>query len=281
MGAIALQEVVNPTFLEDAFQIPLGWTDPLELRAATELLGTAEKPSEIVLTPESQRSLSSESSISTALLKTEEELTPVDETAVGRHYWCDRLDVTVTVETVHNWRTSPRATDLTKAARCRPWWGKFPDVMVIVLEDLVEIEKLSCLMEERPVERQPSRSQISAISSPEIPVRPITGISSNPIPDGDHPRSLEKTDLIKQRGCLTQYAPSKKGVRYPKVEGRRDKFNDTHWYWNFGWKEKDEDGEERKSRSVPVKLCHLAEVRRAIAEGKPYTYTLREILGKD
>lgn len=61
MGAIAPQEVVNPTFLEDAFQIPPGWTDPSDCRAAAELLETAERRSETVSIPESQRSPSEES----------------------------------------------------------------------------------------------------------------------------------------------------------------------------------------------------------------------------
>ena len=111
-----------------------------------------------------------------------------------------------------------------------------------------------------------------------IPVRPITGSSPNSCPVSSSADSLEKSS--RQTGCLTQYAPSKKGVRYPKIEGHRDKFNDTHWYWNYGWKEQDPDSKQWVSRSVPVKLCHLAEVRRAIADEKPYIYILREILGK-
>jgi hypothetical protein len=58
-------QVLNPIFLEDAFQIPLGWSDPLEFRAATALLEDAEKPSAIASTPELQQSPSNESSTST------------------------------------------------------------------------------------------------------------------------------------------------------------------------------------------------------------------------
>ncbi|HEY9601223.1 MAG TPA: hypothetical protein V6C85_06400 [Allocoleopsis sp.] len=64
------------------------------------------------------------------------------------------------------------------------------------------------------------------------------------------------------------------------MSGSRDKFTDTHWYWNFSYKEKDPDTNLWVSRSAAVKRSQLAAVRKAIADGKPYTYTLKEILGK-
>ena len=65
LGLIAPGEVVNPEFLEDGFNLPLGWTSPtetrtamelaqLELPAETELTAIAAVPSETVSTGESQ-----------------------------------------------------------------------------------------------------------------------------------------------------------------------------------------------------------------------------------
>lgn len=76
-GAIAHQEVANPEFLESGSGAPLGWTNPQEKRSGLELLQAMkatepeEKPSAIVLIPESLASLSKESSISTVSPKIE------------------------------------------------------------------------------------------------------------------------------------------------------------------------------------------------------------------
>ena len=65
LGLLGRNQVANPEFLEAAFGLPIGWTDPLELRAATQLLGSGDLPLEIALTPDWQRSPLSASSTST------------------------------------------------------------------------------------------------------------------------------------------------------------------------------------------------------------------------
>lgn len=64
LGIIQKNEVFNPEWLEQEFGLPIGWTDPQECRAATELIALVEPPSEISSTPDSLRSHSEESSIS-------------------------------------------------------------------------------------------------------------------------------------------------------------------------------------------------------------------------
>ncbi len=66
LGLMQKVEVANPTFLEGAFGLPIGWTNPLELRAATELLESNEQPSEIASIQDLQKSHFSESSTSIA-----------------------------------------------------------------------------------------------------------------------------------------------------------------------------------------------------------------------
>ncbi|MEM7555211.1 MAG: DNA N-6-adenine-methyltransferase [Cyanobacteria bacterium P01_A01_bin.84] len=71
LGILQKNEVFNPEWLEQEFGLPIGWTDPQEHRAATELLERVEQHSEIVLTPELQRSHGNEYFTSTrsALVK--------------------------------------------------------------------------------------------------------------------------------------------------------------------------------------------------------------------
>lgn len=52
VGALSQKQVLNPEMLEKAFALPLGWTDPWELRPAQELLATVEPDWGIVLIQE-------------------------------------------------------------------------------------------------------------------------------------------------------------------------------------------------------------------------------------
>ncbi|MCC5618448.1 hypothetical protein LC605_25850 [Nostoc sp. CHAB 5836] len=74
LKAIAPGQVVNPEFLESAYNLPLGWTNPRENKSALELLaemelpGAAAPPLETLLIIELQRSPSVESSTLTQSL---------------------------------------------------------------------------------------------------------------------------------------------------------------------------------------------------------------------
>ncbi|MEA5507976.1 hypothetical protein VB735_33820 [Halotia wernerae UHCC 0503] len=59
LGAIATGQVVNPEFLESAYNLPLGWTDPQESRSALELLAEMESPA--IAAPPSETPLIGES----------------------------------------------------------------------------------------------------------------------------------------------------------------------------------------------------------------------------
>lgn len=226
-GRLQDGECINPIFLEDSFEIPLGWSDPSELKTAAQLLAAEEKPLAMRSILAWQQSPYEESSTSTHSLKTEEELTPVDDSAVGKHFWCDRLTVAVEVLTVHNWRETSKSPKIIKGARCKPWWNKdewgnnFPDAMVLPLADLEEIEKFSS----------------------EIPEILLSGIRK---------KSLEKseTHASKQIGSLyhdTEWRTNKSGekIQYPRVDGERDPENDDHWYWYISYVVR--DGNHKKN----------------------------------
>lgn len=68
LGLLAKNQVASPEFLEAAFGLPIGWTDPLELRAATQLLGSGDKHLETALTRDLPQLPSGASSTSTVLL---------------------------------------------------------------------------------------------------------------------------------------------------------------------------------------------------------------------
>lgn len=87
----------------------------------------------------------------------------------------------------------------------------------------------------------------------------------------------------RQVGSLYQYtknAEDKAGIiqTYPKVEGERRRDEDSHWYWGFSYIEKSLGKWRDKSAAIPRKK--LSAVRKAIADGKPHTYILQEILNK-
>ncbi|MEO1559473.1 MAG: DNA N-6-adenine-methyltransferase [Cyanobacteria bacterium J06632_19] len=65
LGLIGKNEVYNPEWLEQEFGLPIGWTDPQECRAATELLELEGHHSEIVSTPGLVKSSGGEYSTST------------------------------------------------------------------------------------------------------------------------------------------------------------------------------------------------------------------------
>jgi len=68
LGLLGKNQVANPEFLEAAFGLPKRWTDPLELRAATQLLGSGDKHLEIVSIRDLPQLPSAASSTSTVLL---------------------------------------------------------------------------------------------------------------------------------------------------------------------------------------------------------------------
>jgi hypothetical protein len=73
LGIIQKNEVFNPEWLEQQFGLPIGWTSPQELGAATELIAPVVPPLEISLTPELPKLHSSESCTSIPLVATAKE----------------------------------------------------------------------------------------------------------------------------------------------------------------------------------------------------------------
>jgi hypothetical protein len=64
-------------------------------------------------------------------------------------------------------------------------------------------------------------------------------------------------------GSLSQFTAQKKGTTYPAVPGDRDPQNIDHWYWQFTYKERSDDGQLR-SRAVAVRRGDVPTVRSMI-----------------
>lgn len=182
-------------------------------------------------------------------LPTEKELTPINESAIGKHYWLDQNTVVVTVLSCQYWKKNSKGKPVA-IGRVRPWWTHeqgervHPDQFAIEFDQLVEIEELSC----------------------------------------PNPKFLETSGSV-QVGSLYQYTSNKMDKKtgairtFPPVEGERQRDNDAHWYWGFSYIEKSLG--KRRDRSAAVPRNKLGEVRAAIRDRRPHTYILQFILGKD
>lgn len=258
-GVLRRGEVLNPIFLEESFAIPKGWTDPSEHRAATALLEDKGKPSAIVsiLAWHRWRWLvfctliafwKNEISLTSTALSVEEWLEPRDVDCLGKAFYCDTAEKVGTVTHFETIDLGGVLPDI-RYAHVEWWWGK-PKRSRISADELELVEELSC-----------------------------------PLPETST-YSLEKpeTHTSKQTGSLYQYTANKTnklGVihTYPKVEGERKREEPGHWYWGFSYVEKELGKWRDKSAAVPRKK--LKAVQQALRNGKPYTYILQEILGKD
>lgn len=72
LGILQKNEVFNPEWLEQQFGLPIGWTSPQELKAATELIAPVVPPLEISSTPELPKLHSSESCTSIPFANSDE-----------------------------------------------------------------------------------------------------------------------------------------------------------------------------------------------------------------
>lgn len=147
-------EVVNPEFLESAYSLPLGWTDPQDERSALELLkemqqsAIAAPPSEMPLIGESQPLPLKESSTSTPSLKLKAITLHEPWTyLVGRYKWFETRD----------WPTNYRGKIAIHAAKKQDdtdyWCSELSDLLppieqlpfksVVAIADLTDCIKMT------------------------------------------------------------------------------------------------------------------------------------------
>ncbi|MEB3218908.1 MAG: DNA N-6-adenine-methyltransferase [Nostocales cyanobacterium 94392] len=165
IGLIAKNEVYNPEWLEQEFGLPIGWTDPQEQRAATQLLECDDQPLEISSTPDLPRSACSSASLSlSGEFSTSTHSVPIKEPA-GEYSttlktislwqpWASLIPLGLKHYETRNWKTNYRGKLLicSTAANSKqhkeylkicdelqlPAWENFPHGSAIALCDLVD-----------------------------------------------------------------------------------------------------------------------------------------------
>jgi len=146
-------ECLNPMWLEAWFCLPPDWTNPLELRAATELLELGEQPSETPLIGELQQLDLSESSTSIPLCKSECPGWDSKLSTVGKHFYCDLYEVVVTVINENLITIEGQTYFSAKGVEVRPWWSvPRGETFWVDRSELEEIKEFSCFLQQPPIE---------------------------------------------------------------------------------------------------------------------------------
>lgn len=301
LGLINKGEVLNPAILCQWYEIPETWLDPLECRAATELLESSEQQQEIFSILELQRSPLTELSISTPYAENQ----PLVRANTQKGIYIinqseslgivkDNLGFGFVVEWLsssdqitYNWeRDDQQIIGLAIAPQ---------SLITKFLEDnqpqfctkCCEVVAKSYTCDRcSPIKctQQSNYVNCPSCESPLITLDSGCGVCGW-IPENfleetkQQPEAVQKPKGKQRKGCLYKYIENKKLksgaiASYPRVIGHRSPDNPTHWRWGFNWEEKI-DG-EWKGRSIgSVPLGAIALIQSMQNEGVP----LEEIIG--
>lgn len=301
LGLINKGEVLNPVILCQWYEIPETWLDPLECRAATELLESSEQQQEIFSILESQRSPLTELSISTHYAESQPlvranaqpETYIIDQSQslgkvidnLGFGFTVDWLDSSNLV--TYNWERDDQQI-IGLAIAPQRLIDKFleDNHPQLCTKCLKVVERNYTCDKCSPIERTQQLNNVTCPScqSPLLTLDDGCGvcgwIPENFLEERSEGVGLKQSSKRRQRkGCLYKYLENKKLksgdiVSYPRVIGHRQPDNPTHWRWGFNWEEKI-DG-EWKGRSIgSVPLGAIALIQSMQNEG----ISLEEIIG--
>lgn len=248
LGLINSCEVLNPAILCQWYEIPDSWLDPLECRAATELLESSAQQQEIFSILESQRSPYNESSISTPCLE--------KSLFVGNQQ--DRVFRCVENQPLARANAQPETYIINQSQTL----GKVIDnlgfgftVNWLSSSDLVTYnwERDDQLIGKLAIAPQALITKFLEEKSG------YEKIPENFLEETEQqPEAVQKPKGRQRKGCLYKYIENKKLksgdiASYPRVIGHRNPDNPTHWRWGFNWEEKiDGEWKGRSIGSVPV-----------------------------
>lgn len=291
LGLLQKGEVLNPDILCEWYRLPQNWLDPLECRAAAQLLENNERQQEICLTPELPALPFVESSTSTPCVENQPPLTRAN--AKAGTYIIDRSEKLGVIrenlgfgfvvewfdsQFTYNWERDDRL--ISKLALAQPAAGIAPQFLIDkFLEDKSEPLVLcpSCELQEiyltggcgicglEPMERT---QQFKVGDESFLGDRQKDNLGENGLSQPTPENFLEENECSsflaqqpkpsKQKGCLYKYLENKKLkdgtiASYPRVIGDRKPDNPTHWRWGFNWEEKiDGEWKGRSIGSIPV-----------------------------
>ena len=264
LGLINKGEVLNPAILCQWYEIPDSWLDPLECRAATELLEECDRQQEIFSILESQRSPLTESSISTPCAENQ----PLA-----------RANAKAGTYIINQSESLAIIKDNLGFGFVVEWLSSSDQITYNWERDDEVISRLAIA----------SQHLIDKFFSQGETLKAIEDKSDFGLCEATHENFLEETKPAttsteksksrQRKGCLYKYLENKKLksgdiASYPRVIGHRQPDNPTHWRWGFNWEEKI-DG-EWKGRSIgSVPLGAIALIQSMQNEG----ISLEEIIG--
>nr|WP_251961025.1 hypothetical protein [Nostoc commune] len=279
LGLINKGEVLNPAILCQWYEIPETWLDPLESRAATELLEECGRQQEIFSILESQRSPLTESSTSTPYVESQPPVTRAN--AKAGTYIIDQSETLGIIKDrwgfafVVDWFNSQFTYNWERDDQLIGELAIAPQHLITkFLEDNHPQLCTKCL---KVVERDYTCDRCSSMQctqqsnsvncpsceSPLITLNNGCGVCGwtpeNFLEESEpQPETVRKPKGRQRKGCLYRYIENKKLkngsiASYPRVIGHREQGNPTHWRWGFNWEEKiDGEWKGRSIGSVPV-----------------------------
>nr|WP_229558042.1 hypothetical protein [Nostoc sp. XA010] len=278
LGLINKGEVLNPAILCQWYEIPDSWLDPLECRAATELLEECDRQQEIFSILESQGSPYNELSTSTPCVENQPSLTRAN--AKAGTYIIDKsesLGITkqnlgfgfvvdwFSSEFTYNWeRDNQMIAGLAIAPQTLIEKFLEENQFQLCTRCFKMVDKSYTCEKCPPIECTEQSNNVSCPSceSPLIKLNDGCGMCGrtpeNFLEESKEGVGLKQSSKRRQRkGCLYKHLEHKKLkdgtiASYPRVIEHRQPDNPTHWRWGFNWEEKI-DG-EWKGRSIGVRF---------------------------
>ena len=280
LGLLNSCEVLNPVILCQWYEIPETWLDPLESRAATELLEECGRQQEIFSILESQESPYNESFTSTPCVENQPPLTRAN--AKAGTYIIDQsqslgiikdnlgfgfvVDWPNSGQITYNWERDDRLISELAIAP-QHLIDKFlednhPQLCTKcfqVVDRNYTCDKCSPMQCTQQLNNVHCPSCESSLLTLNNGCGTCGSIPENFLEESKEGVGLKQSSKRRQcKGCLYKYIENKKlksGViaSYPRVIGHREPSNPHHWRWGFNWEEKiDKEWKGRSFGCVPV-----------------------------
>lgn len=263
LGLINKGEVLNPVILCQWYEIPETWLDPLECRAATELLESNEQQLEIFSILELPALPLTESSTSTPCVENQsaslQQQLKQSDIKLDLYICNSSSNIGKIIEV---WETC-FTVDWNSEIKCYFWER---DEQIIA--ELALAQPAAGIAPQHLIDKfleEKSRCQV---------------VPENFLEETERAAASTKKPKSRQRkGCLYRYIENKKLkngtiASYPRVIGHRHPDNPTHWRWGFNWEEK-MDGEWKGRSFGCVPLGAIALIQSMQNEG----VSLEEIIG--
>jgi hypothetical protein len=240
LGVLESREVLNPQFLEKTYNLPLDWTNPQELKAATELLEQDAPPSATASIPELQVSPSVASSILIPSVNNYSSLVLGESNLYASLF--------------------PLELRSNVRERNKKVLGDFSYLAPVI-----------------PLELKQGQSLVQEKTNSYAFVLPLELKQERNLVLGDNQNNSvlepQPTTRRKASGWLERYTKTKKLkggaiATYPRVEGEREPNNSEHWYFAYRWEEKRDTAKSDNgyvTRAVSLPKSKVEAVQIAIA----------------